>query len=251
MDQTLRQAFSGAGLADPRRSCFFEVRAEGETSVLGIYEFPAPPGAEAGDRLREALERQGVEAESMALPSPGGAVVWVGWKYPGGQEGGLLILETMGWGWIGPAGVGPASPEAPEATEAIVPTPTPEPTAAPPTVQPTGLAQEIDTILRPALERALEGRLHVTDFAAVSMEKVSQLLLAYAPEAAISLSGRGERLQEELERIGFSGITFMEMPDTIVISIGGGSVGGRSLQSGGGIVVSQGRIEVQLIFLSP
>lgn len=246
MDQILRQAFSGSGLADPRRSCFFEVRAEGKTSVLGIYEFPSPPGADAGDRLKEALERQGVEAESMALTSPGGAMVWIGLKYPEGQVGGLLLMERMGWGWIMPAEAVPASPEAPEATEAIVPTPTAGPTEAPPTVQPTGLAQEVDAVLRPALERALEVRLRMTDFMVLSMGETTQVNLTYAPEAAISLSGRGERLREELGRIGLSEISTVESPGGIVVSMNKGTVAGRSLQTGAGMIIHPNGVEVYL-----
>lgn len=246
MDETLRSAFGSAGFPNPRRSCFFEIRVEERAGAFGIYEFPSPPGTDAGERLRAALQGLRVEATATTVTAPGGAMAMLELKYPDKSEGGLLLIGTMAWSWVAPS---PEEATVPTVEASSPPPPALETPEAPPTVQPTGLAQEVDAVLRPALEGALETRLQLTDFAVVSMGAASQVHLQYHPEGTLALAGRGERLRQALGRIGLSGVMTAETPEGLTVVISEGKLADRSVQ--GGITIRADQVEVGFVLGLP
>ncbi|HXF68408.1 MAG TPA: hypothetical protein VNK89_01250 [Thermoflexus sp.] len=228
MDEALRRAFQQAALR-PQYVCFFEIRIEGQSGAFAVYQFSAELGPEAGNRLAEALRGQGIRVgEPGTLTSPGGSILWMELGFPDGAGGGLLGMRNMIWAWVAPEVRG-AVEETPEPTSYAPPPPAP--TEAPPTVQPAGLAQDADAALRPALEKALGVRLNLTDFAAIGGAG-TLVFLTYRPEGTFSLADRGDRLQQELTRVGLSISAIMVSEDEIGIFIQGGRLGDRIVNTG-------------------
>ncbi len=243
LDRALEQAWREAEPSPPQRRCFFEIQAEGEAGVFVVYEFPSEPASDFADRLSAALRKQGIEASPMTVAMPGMVMAMLELRAPDRFEGGLLRMQRMAWAWAAPPG---------EAGEEATPTPAPaetaappEPTRAPPTVQPTGLAQEVDESLRPALEKALGVRLQLRDFTVMTMGPGSStVFLFYAPKGALSWQGREEQVRQALTQLGLQ-VMVMGSPEGLDALITGGTLVGRTA-SGGTIHILSDRVEVNV-----
>ncbi|WP_376792421.1 hypothetical protein [Thermoflexus sp.] len=77
-----------------------------------------------------------------------------------------------------------------------------------------------------------------TEFTTLTSGAGAQVFLPYRPEGAFSLADLGDRLQQELTRVGLSIAATMVAEDHIGIIVQEGRLGNRS--------VSGGTIEIQL-----
>lgn len=155
-------------------------------------------------------------------------------------------LQNMIWAWATER-AGPIETVEPTQTPGTAPEPSPAPTEAPPTVQPVGLAQEVDAALRPALEKALGVQLALEDFATLTAGGAIQASLSYRPDRAIAYAERVDRLQSELTRVGLTIAATVSTPDQLTLAVQGGRLGNRVV-AGGGINIRAEGVEVMLVF---
>ena len=245
LGRALEQAWREAEPSLPQRRCFFETQAKGRVGVLVVYRFPSEPASDLGNRLTVALQKQGIEASPMTMAMPGVVMVMLELRAPGRFEGGLLRMQRMAWAWATPpdeAGEGAGPEPAPTGTAGPR-----DPTRVPATVQPTGLAQEVDKSLGPALEKVLGVRLQLREFTVMTMGPASSAVqLFYAPEGKPSWQGQEEQVQQALAQLGLQTLV-RGSPEGLDVLVTGGKLAGQTA-TGGTIQVTSQRVEVNVLF---